>query len=159
MDEEFDVDKFLRELHSDVPLIHRLGFFSDVFVDYLVEFEDVAAKLRELGESKEPFVDEFGYLWSVTNYVIEDANRRASWVEWKRTEKDGGYELHEYLLKARADSNCFKWKIETVNPYFGCFVHQLGWSGDSVVLVYADKHSSYRATMNPVGPVQKEELK
>ena len=50
MEEDFDIDKFLAEVHADVPLIHRLGFFSDVFVDYLVEFEDVAAKLRELGE-------------------------------------------------------------------------------------------------------------
>src|SRR5437763_560082 len=101
MDEEFDVDKFLADLHSDVPLIHRLGFFSDVFVDYLVEFDDVAAKLRELGESAVPFTDEFGYLWSVTDFAIDESDRRAAWVEWKRTETDGGYEEHAYYLKAR----------------------------------------------------------
>src|SRR5207244_9972864 len=105
----------------------------------------------------EPFVDEFGYLWSVTDYVIEDPNRRAAWVEWKRTERDGGYEHHEYQLKARADSHCFKWTIETVNPYFGCFVKQLSWSGNSVVLVYEDKHSTYTENMSRDGIVRTAE--
>ena len=103
-------------------------------------------------------MDEFGYLWSITDYMIEDANRRAAWVEWKRSEKDGGYEHHEYLLKARADLTCFKWKIETVNPYFGCFVHQLGWTGDSVMLVYKDKHSTFTATLDPQGEVRRASM-
>jgi hypothetical protein len=147
---EFDdpeLEALLRSLDDDdVPELARLGLLTESRIDYEPDFADVARKLAELRGAAEPHADEHGYLWEVTAAEVDEAARRAVWVEWK--EKDTGRVVDTaYFLKARDGSRLVAhWEIETYNPYFGCRARFLGWHGDSVVFVYEDKHDTHVAT-------------
>ncbi|HEU0015442.1 MAG TPA: hypothetical protein VFQ45_17260 [Longimicrobium sp.] len=139
---------------DDLPELERLGIFTGTVIDWEPEFAEFAAKLRGLAGAPEPYVDDEGAEWQVVAHVVDDAARRAAWVEWRW--KEGRVVDTHYRLKARDDrSLVVRWEVATYNPYFGCRVKHLGWVGDAVVMVYEDKHDTYAAAAGRGLPIRR----
>ena len=144
-------------LFPELTEAQRLGFFTASRLDLGASYPEAVAMLNRLGDDTDSAVDDEGYDWHILHSQTDAARQRLAWVEWRCRER-GTHEDHAYFLKARDSAGRLRvWEIETVNPYFGCTVQSLTWAGDEVVLVYADKHTSWEARLGPAGPARRQE--
>lgn len=79
---------------------------------------------------------------------------RLAWVE-RRWLICGDYEDVEYTLCMRSGAGPMReWIVDTYNPYFGCTVGYMRWWGDSVVMIYREKHKTIVCRIDPDGSPQ-----
>ena len=80
---------------------------------------------------------------------------RLAWVERRALIPDSGWEDIEYTLCMRLGAGPVReWIVDTYNPYFGCTVGYMRWWGDSVVMIYREKHATIVCRVDPDGSPQ-----
>lgn len=89
------------------------------------------------------YVDGEGYEREIVAAAKCGLTRAAAYVEsrsrWHGQVQDISYHLHVRGSTGREAA----WEVESYNPYFGCDVGFLEWYGDSVLLIYREKHKTY----------------
>ena len=144
-------------LFPELTDAQRLGFHTESRLDLGASYPEAVAMLNRLRAEKAACVDDEGYAWQIVHSQLDEDRQRLAWVEWRYRVR-GRYEDHDYFLKARgADGKLRVWEVDTVNPSFGCAVESLTWAGDDVVLVYADKHTTWEARLGPDGSAHRRE--
>ena len=149
-EDDFDIDKYLLEIEqmfADVPLVNKLGFFTDSFMDFHPPFREAADKLNELVNTLNNFLDEDGYTWRMIAGTVDEAGQRLAWLERKEKETGNYVDVHYYLRTRDELGLGVHWEVETYNPYFGCWAEYLQWIDRSVVMVYEDKHDLFVASV------------
>lgn len=112
--------------------------------------EAIAAACARLGLPEE-WSDAAGYEHSIVGGAVD--GDRVAWVEQKsRTTSGGWQDVDFYLNMCAGDDLLREWMVETYNPYFGCTVHHLRWSGDEVLAIYREKHLTLACALGPSGP-------
>ena len=110
--------------------------------------------------TREPLViDGAGYECELFAAAISEAGRVA-YVESRA--KDGGPNPHGYdgrqidisirIYLVKRDGTNLAADIESYNPFFGCDVRFFEWVGETVVLIYREKHSTYACRFGDVWP-------
>jgi hypothetical protein len=146
------------QLFADVPPINKLGFFMDSFLDLHPPFSEAADKLNELLHTLDNYLDEDGYNWRMIAGMVDEAGQRLAWVERKERERGTYVDVHYYLRTRDERGLGVRWEIETYNPYFGCWPEFLQWMGNSVVIIYEEKHDIFIASVERDCPVRRVEI-
>lgn len=146
------------ELFPELTGAQRLGFQTESRLDLGATYAESVAMLNRLCSETDTYIDDDGYGWRIVGSHQDDEQQRLAWVEWRYRER-GDHEDHGYFLKARdRDGRLRIWEIETINPYFGCSVKSLTWQDDDVVLVYSDKHATWKARLGPDGSARRQKV-
>lgn len=90
--------------------------------------------------------------------VVEDDGAgplRTAWVEETLDRRDGRYDHEISLNVAGGGLDRVSVGLYHYNPYFGTDVHLLRFFGDSVVVVYHEKHHEYVVSLTPASPRQR----
>jgi hypothetical protein len=95
------------------------------------------------------YTDSEGYEREIVGAAAADGGRKMAWVEG-RSKSIGNVMDVEFILHAKTSAaDLPSWTVETYNPYFGCQVGYMGWSGEQVVLLYVEKHKTLLAVLGP----------
>lgn len=95
----------------------------------------------------EEWLADDGYEHTIVGGAVDGA--RTAWVE-RRSQLRGGWEDVDYFLRVRAgDALVREWVVDTYNPYFGCDVGELRFCGDTVAVIYREKHATIVCALAP----------
>lgn len=108
--------------------------------------EAIAAACARLGRAAEVTTAN-GELNTVVAAALD--GERVAWVEQRW--RNAGYEdIEGYTLWACGATE-WGWEVDTYNPWFGCTVHWMRWFGDSLVVVYSEKHRTIACALDREG--------
>jgi hypothetical protein len=94
-------------------------------------------------------IDPDGYESSITAAAVDASDARLAWVETREKETRRGYWDITHTLWVALDGNVLgKWDLPTYNPFFGCEIGYLEWFGDSIAIIYREKHESIVAVFD-----------
>ena len=121
--------------------------------------EEIGAVCKLLG--REPLVKEAdGAENEIIAAAIETSRalsppvKKFAWVE-ARSKKVGEYWDVAFTLTGRIDGKTvIHWQIETYNPYFGCSIHHLEWRGETLFIIYTEKHLTLCGCIGASGEVR-----
>lgn len=71
------------------------------------------------------------------------------WIERNAEAAVGGHVPVEIDVCFAGAGELRRMELPTYNPYFGCRVHAARWSGDSLVVVYSEKHRTIVGRFHP----------
>ena len=134
-----------------VPDERRRFIHTNGLASHKQDIREAAKALRRAVR----FRDIEGYDHEIVAAALDPDWGRVAIVECtqKRVE-ERGVDISFYL-RIRAFPN---WKadieLETYNPYFGCRVRFFRWLGDSVLLVYDEKHETYACRWGAHAPAR-----
>jgi hypothetical protein len=134
-----------------IPNPEKLGFFSlrssagdEPDQDRL----DEAA--RVLGR-KLCFTDDKGYECELIGAAISQSQRLA-YVESRAKDNAGRIDISIRIHLVEADGRNQSVDIESYNPFFGCDIRFFEWIGDTVVLIYREKHWTFACRFGDLWP-------
>jgi len=91
----------------------------------------------------ERYLDDDGYECEIIAAAfVEDASLWA-YVESRAKQVGQGVDINFHLHIGDRLGHADVWQIESYNPYFGCDVRLLEWFGDTVLIIYREKHDTY----------------
>jgi hypothetical protein len=116
----------------------------------------VEAAARILGRSVR-FVDENGYQREVFAAAVNEQTGMVAYVETRAKQLWDRVDIAIHLHVRSKDGREVVWEIISYNPYFGCNVRFMEWFGETVLMIYREKHRTYvcRIGLN-FSPVHKE---
>ena len=115
------------------------------------ETRDVADIADRLGRAA-AFTDENGFENDIIAGAIADRGHKMAWVD-SRCKDNGGAVDITFTLRARIDDRpVIEWEIASYNPYFGCDVQFIGWWGETVIVIYSEKHHTVLAALTEEQP-------
>lgn len=89
-------------------------------------------------------VDGAEYLCTITAAAENRLSHLLAYVESRERQIRADFrDVHFHLHVRGPSGGCVSWELESYNPYFGCRVTFLEWFGDTVVLIYREKHRTY----------------
>ena len=110
----------------------------------------IDAAARTLGRAVQ-FVDSEGYEQEIIAATLVRSDGALAYVTTSAKDVgQGGIDIHIRFHVRDAQSGEVSSCIESYNPYFGCDVRYLEWMGNSAVLIYREKHSTYVAACDGV---------
>jgi hypothetical protein len=101
---------------------------------------EVAARI--LGRSVR-FVDEEGYQREMFAAALNDQTGMVAYVETRAKQLWDRVDIDIHLHVRAKDGREVVWKIISYNPYFGCNVRFMEWFGETVFMIYREKHRTY----------------
>lgn len=106
---------------------------------------DVARVAHAL--DRHPYMtDQEGYDCDILAGAMHPETTQFTYIEQRSKTEPGGIDVTIKIHHVTDDGENRSEIIETYNPFFGCNVRHLQWHGNSVVLVYREKHYTYAAT-------------
>jgi hypothetical protein len=102
----------------------------------------VEAAARILGRSVR-LLDHDGYQREMFAAAINEQAGLVAYVESRAKQLSGRVDIAIHLHVQAKDGREVAWEIVSYNPYFGCNVRLLEWFGDTVVMIYREKHRTY----------------
>lgn len=103
----------------------------------------VGAAARYLGRDV-CYVDMFGFQREIIAATQPVDGSFLDYVESQARENRGGsVDVAFHLIIRDPDGSVRGTELESYNPYFGCKVGYLEWCGESVILIYREKHRTY----------------
>jgi hypothetical protein len=128
----------------------RLGFIqlSHLAVPSVDQTQAIRFVAEQLGRPV-VYTDGQGHEREIIGAAAADGGRKMAWVEG-RSKSVGKVMDVEFVLHASTSGvDLPSWTVETYNPYFGCEVGYIGWSGEQVVVLYVEKHKTLLAVVGP----------
>ncbi|HEX8702019.1 MAG TPA: hypothetical protein VF815_24530 [Myxococcaceae bacterium] len=87
---------------------------------------------------------------TVLGGAVEPRSGRVAWVEQLVDDPQGEYVPVRFDIHVAGGGSSHTYvQAPTYNPYFGCTVTHVGWWGESLVVLYEEKHLALVARMNP----------
>lgn len=152
--ENFDEADFSpAALFPELDEMQLLGFYTDSRLDLGCTHAAANAMLIRLKNGAD-YTDGDGFSWSILADACTEDGQHLAWVEWRYRAR-GRYEDLDYYLKARgSDGKLRLWPLETAYPGFDCGIVSLVWQGETVVLVYTEKHQQHwQVMLGPEGQI------
>jgi uncharacterized protein (TIGR02996 family) len=104
------------------------------------------------------FTDSKGYEQEIVAAAEHPATDSVAYVECRSKWIGNTQDIKYHLKLRRLDSETVAWDVETYNPYFGCNVRFLEWYGDTVLIIYREKHRTYAARVGLDYRIEYKEL-
>jgi hypothetical protein len=102
----------------------------------------VEAAARILGRPVR-FVDKKGYQREMFAAALNDPTGTVAYVETRAKQLRDRVDIGIHLHVRAKDGREVKWEIISYNPYFGCNVRFMEWFGETVLMIYREKHKTY----------------
>jgi hypothetical protein len=102
-------------------------------------------------------VDEDGYQREMFAAAIDEQAGLVAYTETRAKQLPGRVDIAIHLHVQARDGRKVVWEIVSYNPYFGCNVRLLEWFGNTVIMIYHEKHRTYVCRLGlTFGAVYKE---
>jgi hypothetical protein len=116
----------------------------------------VEAAARVLGRSVR-FVDDNGYQREMFAAALNGQAGMVAYVETRAKQLTDRVDIAIHLHVRAKDGREVVWEIISYNPYFGCNVRFMEWFGETVLVIYREKHRTYVCRIGlDFPPVHKE---
>ena len=89
------------------------------------------------------FVDEKGYQREMFAAALNEQTGLVAHVETRSKQLSDRVDIAIYLHVRAKDQREVVWEIISYNPYFGCNVRFMEWFGETVLMIYREKHRTY----------------
>jgi hypothetical protein len=100
------------------------------------------AAARMLGRSVR-FVDDNGYQREMFAAAINEQTGIIAYVETRAKQLSNEVDIGIRLHLRSQDGREAVWEIISYNPYFGCNVRFMEWFGETLLIIYREKHRTY----------------
>ncbi len=103
------------------------------------------------------FIDEKGYQREMFAAAVNNQTEMVAYVETAAKELRDRVDIAIHLHVRSKDGREVVWEVISYNPYFGCNVRFLEWFGETVLMIYREKHRTYVCRIGlDFAPVHKE---
>jgi hypothetical protein len=122
--------------------ISNTGFVFGVSSGADPDPQRVDAASRVLGRVAR-IVDEDGYQREMFAAAIDEQAGSVAYVESRAKQLSDRVDIAIHLHVQASDGRKVAWAIVSYNPFFGCNVRFLEWFGETVIMIYREKHRTY----------------
>jgi hypothetical protein len=89
------------------------------------------------------FVDEDGFEREIFAAAVCERSGLVAYVETKAKQLSDRVDIKIHLHIREKGGREVVWEIVSYNPFFGCNVRFMEWFGDTILIIYREKHSTY----------------